>query len=91
MAVEVRRTPDTLQLELTGEWGARQFTAIQSQLAAVDLTGAHRVLIASDALEVLELSAAWALREFVQRARTAGIEVAFRGQRPTSCVSSMTP
>jgi phospholipid/cholesterol/gamma-HCH transport system permease protein len=82
MAVEVRRTPDTLQLELTGEWGARQFTAIQSQLAAVDLTGAHRVLIASDALEVLELSAAWALREFVQRARTAGIEVAFRGPAP---------
>jgi phospholipid/cholesterol/gamma-HCH transport system permease protein len=82
MAVEVRRTPDTLQLELTGEWGARQFTAIQSQLAALDLTGAHRVLIATDALEALELPAAWALREFVRRARSAGVEVSFRGPAP---------
>ena len=28
MAVEVRRTADGLQLGLTGEWGAQQFTAI---------------------------------------------------------------
>jgi phospholipid/cholesterol/gamma-HCH transport system permease protein len=82
MAVEVRRTADGLQLELTGEWGAQQFTAIEAQLAAVDLTGSRRVLIVTEGLTALELSAAWALREFMRRARAAGVEVNFRGTAP---------
>jgi phospholipid/cholesterol/gamma-HCH transport system permease protein len=82
MAVEVRRTADTLQLELTGEWGARQFAAIVAELAAVDLSGVRRVLIAAEGIEALELSAAWALREFVRRAQAAGVEVTFRGPPP---------
>jgi len=82
MAVEVRRTGDALLLELTGEWEARQFTAIDAQLAAVDLTGAQRVQIATAGLTSLDLSAAWALRRFLQRARAAGVAVGFRGAPP---------
>jgi phospholipid/cholesterol/gamma-HCH transport system permease protein len=82
MAVEVRRTRDELQLELTGEWGAQQLTAIEAQLAAVDLSAARRVLIGTAGLTALELSAAWALREFVRRVHAAGVAVTFRGAPP---------
>ena len=82
MAVEVRRTADGLQLGLTGEWGAQQFTAIAAELAALDLTASRRVLIDTQELAALDLSAAWALREFVHRARAAGAEVSFHGSAP---------
>ena len=82
MAVEVRRTADGLQLALTGEWGAQQFTAIAAELAALDLTASRRVLIDAQGLGALDLSAAWGLREFVRRARAAGAEVSFRGSAP---------
>ena len=40
------------------------------------------MLIDTQALAALDLSAAWALREFVRRARAAGAEVSFRGSAP---------
>jgi phospholipid/cholesterol/gamma-HCH transport system permease protein len=82
MAVEVRRTTDGLQLELSGEWGAQQCAALESQLAAVDLAGARRVVIVTEGLGTLGLSAAWALREFIRRTRVGGAEVSFRGSPP---------
>ena len=82
MAVEVRRIADQLQLELTGEWGAQQFTGVAAALAAVDLRAMRQVLIGTTGLTTLELSGAWALREFLQRARRAGVQVAFRGAPP---------
>ncbi|HYB33183.1 MAG TPA: ABC transporter permease [Steroidobacteraceae bacterium] len=82
MAVEVRRSAAGLELELTGEWGALQFPLLEAQLAAVDLTAAREVLIGTERLTALELSGAWALREFVRRARTAGVSVSFRGEPP---------
>jgi phospholipid/cholesterol/gamma-HCH transport system permease protein len=82
MAVEVRRTAQGLQLALTGEWGAPQFSAIAAELAALDLTGSRHVLIDTQGLTALELSAAWSLRQFVQRARAAGAEVSFRPSAP---------
>jgi phospholipid/cholesterol/gamma-HCH transport system permease protein len=82
MAVEVRRTAEGLQLDLTGEWGVRQFAAVQAQLAAVDLAATPRLRILTQALTALDLSGAWALREFVQRARTAGVTVSFEGAPP---------
>jgi len=82
MAVEVRRTAEGLQLDLTGEWGVRQFAAVQAQLAAVDLAAAPRLRILTHALTALDLSGAWALRQFVQRARSAGVSVSFEGAPP---------
>jgi len=81
MAVEVRRTADGLQLDLSGEWGMQQFGAIEAQLAGVDLSAARQVLVVTRGL-TLELSGAWALREFVRRARTAGVAVSFQGAPP---------
>jgi phospholipid/cholesterol/gamma-HCH transport system permease protein len=82
MTVEVRRSADGVQLELTGEWGARQFTDLAAALAAVDLRTMRHVLIGTGGLTSLELSGAWALREFLQRARHAGVEVSFEGAPP---------
>lgn len=82
MPVEVRRTDAGLELDLTGAWGIRDFGDLQGQLEALDLQGARQVRIDASGIKSLELSGAWALHEFVQRARTAGVTVAFRGQPP---------
>ncbi|HEY2035642.1 MAG TPA: ABC transporter permease [Steroidobacteraceae bacterium] len=82
MMVEVRRTEAGLALDLTGEWRALAYGQIDTALAAVDLTGARRIEIATDRLAALDLTGAWRLREFVQYARHMGAEVAFAGTPP---------
>jgi phospholipid/cholesterol/gamma-HCH transport system permease protein len=82
MALEVRRTAEGLQLDLTGEWGMGEFAPIAAQLAELDLAAAPRVLIHTGQLTSLDLSAAWALRRFLGRARAAGATVSFDGARP---------
>ncbi len=42
MGVEVRRSAQGLTLELSGEWGARELTPLEAQLAAVDLRARTR-------------------------------------------------
>ncbi|HXN80606.1 MAG TPA: MlaE family lipid ABC transporter permease subunit [Steroidobacteraceae bacterium] len=82
MALEVRRSAQGLTLELTGEWGAQQLTALEAQLAAVDVGAAQQVQIATSGVTRLELSGAWVLREFVRRARAAGAVVSFNDGPP---------
>jgi phospholipid/cholesterol/gamma-HCH transport system permease protein len=82
MAVEVRRTAAGLQLDLTGEWGMREVAADRAQLAAIDLGAVHEVKVSTRGVDSLELSGAWALREFLQRARAAGVTVSFDGTPP---------
>jgi phospholipid/cholesterol/gamma-HCH transport system permease protein len=82
MAVEVRRTAEGLELGLTGEWSALRLHPIAEQLGALELGSTRRVLIDTSGLTRLDLSAAWALRDFLRRARAAGAEVSFRGAPP---------
>jgi phospholipid/cholesterol/gamma-HCH transport system permease protein len=82
MVMEIRRTDAGLALDLTGEWRALAYRQIDTALAAVDLAGAHRVEIATDRLAALDLTGAWRLGEFVRRARSSGVEVAFAGAPP---------
>src|SRR6516162_4844534 len=82
MAVEVRRTAVGLQLDLTGEWGMREVEADRAQLAAIDLGAVREVKVSTRGVDSLELSGAWALREFLQRARAAGVTVSFDGTPP---------
>src|SRR6266513_255505 len=72
MSLEVRRTDEGLELELTGERVAQRVPAIESGLAAVDLAAARQVSIATQRLSALDLSGAWALRQLLSRARAAG-------------------
>jgi phospholipid/cholesterol/gamma-HCH transport system permease protein len=82
MVMEVHRTERGLTLELTGEWRALAYRQIDTALAAVDLSGAGRVEIATGRLAALDLTGAWRLGEFVRRARSSGVEVAFAGAPP---------
>jgi phospholipid/cholesterol/gamma-HCH transport system permease protein len=82
MVVEVRRTEQGLALDLTGEWRALDYPALDAALAAVDLAGTRQVEIATNRLAALDLTGAWRLLQFVQRARQEGVEVAFSGTPP---------
>src|SRR5579871_3591356 len=82
MGVEVRRSADALELTLSGEWGARQFNDLDGALHAVEVAGARRVAIDARGIGTLDLTGAWALHQFVARARAAGAEVAFAGSAP---------
>jgi phospholipid/cholesterol/gamma-HCH transport system permease protein len=82
MSVEVRRTEEGLELELTGEWVAGRIKALETGLAAVDLAAARRLSIATAGVTTLDLSGAWLLRRFLSRARTAGADVRFLGTAP---------
>lgn len=77
-----RRSGDVLDLDLSGEWRIAGLSAIGAELAAIDLAGVRRVRVAADHLVVLDFSAAWRLREFLQRVRQLGGEVTFRGGEP---------
>jgi phospholipid/cholesterol/gamma-HCH transport system permease protein len=59
-----------------------KFGAIDAALAGLDLAGAHRIEISTTRLEVLDLSGAWRLHEFIQDAQAAGTQVAFKGAPP---------
>ena len=69
MAAEVRRSAEGLELTLTGEWGVREFDTLEAQLAAVDVQSAHRVRVDAQPLTKLDLAGAWALHQFIARAR----------------------
>ena len=60
----VRHSEGGLEHELTGEWRALRFGAIEAALASLDLEGAHRVEISTTRLAVLDLSGAWCLHRF---------------------------
>jgi phospholipid/cholesterol/gamma-HCH transport system permease protein len=82
MALEVSRTAAGLQLDLTGEWGMRDFAALEQQLGALELNPGQKVQIVTQRLTSLDLSGAWALRQFLGRARAAGATVSFLGAPP---------
>ena len=82
VAADVQRTADGLELTLTGDWGCRQFAALEAQLDAIDLSDARQVRIDAEPLGTLDLSGAWALHQFIARARSVGSEVSFKGSAP---------
>ncbi len=64
------------------------FGALEAALAAVDLAGAHHIEISTTRIEVLDLTGAWRLHEFIRQAQAAGAQIAFKGDPPISCASS---
>src|SRR5512143_2810043 len=82
MLLEVRRTEQGLEIDLTGEWRALEIPRIDAELGEVDFTNARHVFIGTQRLTALDLTGAWRLREFLQQARRSGTEVRFRGAPP---------
>ena len=77
-----RRSADSLELTLKGEWRALRLKEIGAQLGALDLSGVRTLVIATPDLALLDLSSAWRLREFITGAEKAGVTVSFRGALP---------
>ena len=77
-----RRSADSLELALKGEWRALRLQEIGAELGALELSGVHALTISTENLVLLDLSSAWRLREFIAQAEDAGATVSFRGARP---------
>jgi phospholipid/cholesterol/gamma-HCH transport system permease protein len=83
MFIRARRRAEQLDLDLTGSWRAAEAAAIESELAGIELAGARQAtLSAADAS--FDLSGAWLLHDFLQRARLAGITAQFEGTEPSA-------
>ena len=80
--LKIRRSQQSLEIDLTGEWRALQLEQIDAALAGVDLTGAHDIVVDTQDLSALDLSGAWRLRDFLTRARNSGADVRFRNAPP---------
>jgi phospholipid/cholesterol/gamma-HCH transport system permease protein len=79
--VLARREATRIVIELRGDWHAREFAAIEAQLAGVDLDGAQ--LLEIDATEArVDMTSAWLLRDFLRRAREAGLTAQFAAAPP---------
>jgi phospholipid/cholesterol/gamma-HCH transport system permease protein len=83
MFVTAQRSADQLNLQLQGEWRAAQFSAIEAELNSIELAGARHARVAAGSA-LLDLSGAWLLREFLQRAHNAGVESSFEGAEPSA-------
>jgi phospholipid/cholesterol/gamma-HCH transport system permease protein len=81
MYLTARRDADELSLELSGEWRALRFSDIEAELQTVDVAGLRRVNIAAGQAQ-LDLTGAWLLRDFVDRARAAGVAIQFQSLEP---------
>ena len=77
-----RRSADSLELGLKGEWRALRLKEIGAELTALDMRGVRTLVIATPDLALLDLSSAWRLREFIGAAERAGTAVSFSGARP---------
>lgn len=82
MFVNFHRAEQELQLQLSGDWRIVSLQQIEAELAALSLEGASHIRIATAQLASLDLSASWALREFVQRAQANEITVDFPDGEP---------
>ena len=76
-----RREAQQLSLELCGDWHAREFGQIEAQLSALDLSGLSGASIVTGEAH-LDLTGAWLLRDFLRRARDAGVDTRFADAAP---------
>jgi len=83
MFITARRSADQLTLTLTGHWRATESGAIEAELRAIDFSGARQARLAVGASS-LDLSGAWLLHDFLERARQAGLEPRFEGETPSA-------
>src|SRR5579863_586269 len=83
MYLTARRVADQLELTLSGEWRALQFSDIDIELGAVDVAGVRSVNVVAGQAQ-LDLTGAWLLRDFVDRARAAGASIEFQGGEPAT-------
>lgn len=80
--LEQARTGDALTVRLNGAWRIENVAAIEAALAQLQ-EGARRLVIDARAVEGLDLSGAWLLRERLRTLQDAGGRVEFAGEPPS--------
>src|SRR5690349_8975816 len=80
--LSVSRDDDTLDAELAGHWRGADLSAIDAELAAQSFAGARALRVRVPQDVHLDLAGAWRLREWLQAAAAAGLEVSFEGAEP---------
>jgi phospholipid/cholesterol/gamma-HCH transport system permease protein len=83
MFITAQRSADQLSLTLQGEWRATLVESIEAERAAVDFTGARSARLDAGSSS-LDLSGAWLLHDFLDRARKAGLDPRFEGAAPSA-------
>jgi phospholipid/cholesterol/gamma-HCH transport system permease protein len=81
-ALNARRSGDELHLDLAGEWRVSALAEMDRALGALDLAGVRHLRINTAGLSVLDFSAAWRLREFLDRVRQLDGHISFDGAEP---------
>jgi phospholipid/cholesterol/gamma-HCH transport system permease protein len=75
----VERSGDKLRLALSGEWRVSELSDIDKMFASIDLAGVRHVGIDTSQLVLLDFSAAWRMRDFLERVRQLDGDVRFEG------------
>jgi phospholipid/cholesterol/gamma-HCH transport system permease protein len=78
-ALSVRQSGDVLHLEIAGEWRVAALSQMDRALAPLDVEHVREVRVNIANLSVLDFSAAWRLREFLDRATRHDAKVTFEG------------
>lgn len=82
MTLHIDHSANTLTLRLSGEWSLEQAARIESDLAALPAGGVTAVRVDCSGLRRFDLSAAWLVRNALQRLAAQGASVQFTGPRP---------
>jgi phospholipid/cholesterol/gamma-HCH transport system permease protein len=80
--LEQARTGDALTVRLAGAWRIENISEIEAALAQLPTQGNRRLIVDSAALEALDLSGAWLLRERLQTLQAEGTRIEFAGSPP---------
>jgi len=83
--LESKQGGDTLVLSLHSAWRIENIADIERALTELP-TGAAHVRVDCGALEALDLSAAWLLRERLAALQQAGASIEFAGERPSQLI-----
>jgi len=82
MYLTARREADQLSVTLSGEWRAQRFADIEAELGDIQFAGARRMRVTAGQAQ-LDLTGAWVLRDFLERARSAGLAVDIDAPKPS--------
>ena len=82
MPLHIDRSENSLTLRLSGDWSLEQAAQIERDLASLPAGSVATVRIDCTAIDRLDLSAAWLLRNALQRLTAEGATVRFEGSRP---------
>ena len=82
MLLEAKRTGDALTLRLHGAWSIDNIAAIEASLAELQAERPGRLVVDTAAIESLDLSGAWLLRQRLRALQDSGVRVEFAGTPP---------